>query len=351
MLPGTAATGAVSSVGQVNGPVGPVSGAVGPVGPAGSVGPAGPTAVAAGQFVGAVSPPAAAPAAQVSPGVPPSAPQVPPPSAAAYSAQTARPARHPQAYPAPQQQYQRSDQAAAYYQQYGGFTTGGGRPGPSGYPAGGHGYPAATRGPRPTAASAAQYPYQRGYGDAYAEQYAGYGRPCTGYDQSAAQYASMQYGDYAYQNGYAVHASAAQQQQGYVQYAVNGYGPQYAAVAKTTSFATAGHKMCSAEYAAPVPQKPAMDYKPQGTPEEVHKVAEFATKGDPKHVAFYGQYGDHDTGYSEYATGTGSQAGTEYGYFDSSGGTGGDSTATDFNFLSKLMADDSSHYFPTICKE
>ena len=309
-------------------------------------------AVAAGQFAGAVSPPAAAPAAQLSPGVPPAAPQVPPPTAA-YAAQPARAARHPQTYAAHQQQFQRPDQAAAYYQQYGGFAAGGGRPGPSGYPTGAQGYPTASRGPRPSAAAAAatgQYPYQRGYGDGYSEQYAGYGRPCSGYDQSAAQYSNMQYGEYGgYQNGYAVHATAAQQQQqqGYVQYAANSYGPQYAAVAKTTGYVTAGHKMCPVEYGAPVPPKTAMDYKPQGAPEEVHKIAEFAAKGDPKHAAFYGQYGEHGGGYGEYAAGTGSQTGAEYGYFDSSG----DSTATDFNFLSKLMTDDSSHYFPTICKE
>ena len=352
-------SGAVDQIGgpagQVSGPVGQIGGPVGhvgPVGPVGSVGPAGQTAVAAGQFAGAVSPPVAAPAAQVSPGVPPATPQVPPPPTAAYATQTARPTRHPQTYATHQQQYQRADQTAAYYQQYGGFAAGGARPGPSGYPTAGQGYPATARGPRPTTAAAAgQYPYQRGYGDAYAEQYAGYGRPCTGYDQSAAQYANMQYGEYAYQNGYTVHATAAQQQQGYAQYAVNGYGPQYAAVAKATGYATTGHKMCPVEYTAPVPPKPAMDYKPQGTPEEVQKVAEFSTKGDPKHAAFYGQYGEHGGGYGEYATGAGSQTSAEYGYFDGSSTSGSDSTATDFNFLSKLMADDSSHYFPTICKE
>ncbi|KAF0307921.1 Homeotic protein proboscipedia [Amphibalanus amphitrite] len=339
--PTASASAAGGPVGQVTGPVGHVGGPVGSVGP---VGPVGPVAVAAGQFAGAVSPPAAAPAAQVSPGVPPVAPQVPPP-AAAYVAQPARAARHPQTYAAHQQQYQRPDQAAVYYQQYGGFPAGGGRPGPSGYP--NQGYPTTARGPRPAAAAAAgQYPYQRGYSDGYGDQYAGYGRPCPGYDQSGGQY--MQYGEYAgYQNGYAVHATAAQQQQGYVQYAANSYGPQYAAVAKSTGYVTTGHKMCPVEYAAPVPPKAAMDYKTQGTPEEVQKITEFTAKGDPKHAAFYGQYGEHGGGYGEYAAGSRSQASAEYGYFDSSG----DSTATDFNFLSKLMTDDSSHYFPTICKE
>ncbi|XP_037090877.1 homeobox protein Hox-A3-like [Pollicipes pollicipes] len=212
---------------------------------------------------------------------------------------------------------------------------------------------AADRRRRRPALAAAQYPYQRAYGDGFGEQYGGYARPCAGYEQpAAAQYVNMQYGEYGYQNGYAVHAGQPQPQQGYY---ANGYGPQaYGAVAKVTGYATAGHaaagqKVCPPEYAAPVPAKAGMEFKPQVgcLPDDVHKAAEFTAKGgDPKHAAFYGHYGEPAGGYGEYAGG-GSQAGGEgYGYFE-----GGDHGPSDFNFLSKLITDDSAHYFPTICKE